>query len=101
MKRRPSSSSPKSVDKSCSIADHDNLKASLTAWLACRFVGFMSFAGITYEMRDCPRCASTMNKPAEVLVKRYLDEPPPAASQVAQKRRKHAPQITAEARGAA
>jgi len=100
MKRRPPSSPAVPIDRSCTIADHDNIKASLPTWLACSFVGFMSFAGTTYEMRDCPRCGSTMNKPAEVIVKRYLDEPPPAAPQVAQKSRKHAPQIAAEVRGA-
>lgn len=100
MTRPPTSSPPIPVDRSCTIADHESIKTSGPAWKACTSVGFQSYAGTTYELRNCPRCGSTMNRAAEVVVVRYLDEPPSAPA-TAQKPRKHAPQIAAEARGAA
>lgn len=98
MKRRPPSSSSKSVERSCTIADHERIKASPAAWVKLPPCGFMSDGmGTTYEMRHCPRCLSTLNKACEVVVVRYLDEPPPAAPLL----RVGPLQLAVDARGAA
>jgi hypothetical protein len=78
-------SPPSAVETGCTHADHEALKANLTSWRQLAPGGYWTnpVDGITYEQRTC-RCGSSLNKPGEVVVFRYLDETPPTPPQMAQ-----------------
>jgi hypothetical protein len=43
----------------CSKAEHDALKAS-EAWWDAKFIGVQRFEDCALELRNCPRCDSTL-----------------------------------------
>ena len=75
----PSSSSAVSVasrpvvDASCSEASHEALKANLPGWCALRLDSYWHHAGLTYELRACPVCDSTLMQRVEFIEVRYPD----------------------------
>lgn len=73
---------PFPVDTVCQSAVHEAMKESDREWRKCHYVGFQSDGqrdGTTYEMRNCPRCHSSLMRPAQVRVVRYLPSTLPTA----------------------
>jgi len=64
----------------CTSDYHNRLKASNRRWLELPFPMFQSdpITSQTYEQRTCQHCGSSLMRPCEVQVTRYLREPRPA-----------------------
>ena len=81
MVKKSSPPGPSSVDSACSVESHDRIKASPKKFEECAYVGYQSDGmpgGTTYEVRNCPRCGSSLMKAVEVLKRRFLRSPRPA-----------------------
>jgi hypothetical protein len=57
----------------CSEASHGALKANLPGWCALRLDRYWHHAGLTYELRTCPVCGSTLMQRVEFIEVRYPD----------------------------
>lgn len=65
----------------CTEAEHESRKARPSRWKEALFVGYQSDGlpnGCSYELRNCPRCGSTLARRVEVLRVRYVRCPRPA-----------------------
>ena len=66
----------------CPQLSHDRLKASTKAWLQAPFVGYQTGFPSTdlYEVRLCPRCRTSLNRPMRIVSMRYVRIPRPAVA---------------------
>ena len=56
---------PDAQDGPCTTATHDALKADRDAWAALPVKADWDLGAEVLQLRDCPRCGSTLAKPLD------------------------------------